>query len=108
MARMSAFDPKRTWLNWREKPFQSGHSSRYDAFVSASGAAMRRRDFIKFFSGAALWPLVFANLTFEIQGTTSIKELMRREVIQARDWQLVAEKARRESTDDDTTLRLDL
>lgn len=90
----------------RAKPGMSGapiwHAGELSGIVSSSS------DFDNTSYGAALWPLVFANLTFEIQGTRSVRELMRREVIQARDWQLVSDKARRESTEDDTTLRLDL
>ncbi len=88
------------------KPGMSGapiwHAGELSGIVSSSS------DFDNTSYGAALWPLVFATLSFEIQGMRSVKELMRRGVIDARDWQLVAENAHRESSEDDTILRLDL
>src|SRR5689334_23215661 len=51
---MSAYDPKRTSGN----PFQSSGADWYDALSLASGAAMRRRDFIRITVGTAVvWPL---------------------------------------------------
>jgi hypothetical protein len=73
-----------------------------------SGIVSSSSDFDDTSYGAALWPLVFTNLSFDIDGTRSVQELMHRGVIQARDWQLVAERARRESVEDDSFLRLDL
>jgi hypothetical protein len=73
-----------------------------------SGIVSSSSDFDNTSYGATLWPLVFANLSFEIDGTRSVQDLMRGGVIQARDWHLVAERARRESLEDDNVLRLDL
>jgi hypothetical protein len=88
------------------KPGMSGapiwHAGDLSGIVSSSS------DFDNTSYGASLWPLVFAELTFEIQGERSIKELMKRGVIQAPDWQLVAQNARRESSEADTVLHLDL
>src|SRR5689334_13091991 len=55
---MSAFDPKRTSSDLTLCPFRSTATDWYDAPVLSRRAAMRRRDFIKVFSGAAVaWPL---------------------------------------------------
>ena len=49
---MSANDPKRTLA------FQSASLNRYDALSLASGATVRRREFVRVFGGAAAtWPL---------------------------------------------------
>src|SRR5262245_41254420 len=55
---MSAFDPKRTLAASRARALPIVWWYRYDALSSASGEAMRRREFIKVIAGSAVaWPL---------------------------------------------------
>jgi putative ABC transport system substrate-binding protein len=56
-ALMSAFDPKRTWLNRRERALSIRPFEPVRCLRLSVGAVMRRRDFVRFSCGAALWPL---------------------------------------------------